>query len=265
MGVLRFRRARLGGGAPCSLATDTLDPSGGRARSATGRTGHSRPWLRRGFTLFYLFALGYRGIHGVDPSSPCEIWNRLLAGECGITEQRFWVYNGLSLPLGDNSVDVIFSQQVLEHVEPHLLEAYYAEEGRVLKEGGFAYHQVPHRLTPYDSHSRTWLIHYLPPWLQRPLYRRTGNDPDYIESILWLRWPWIHRGRMIRHIGNCEDRTIKRLAGITNLEDYEKKNRRLRRLIGALVRMPLLGALTASILRNFVMLDTVSIKPAGPA
>ena len=70
---------------------------------------------------------------------------------------------------------------------------------------------------------------------------------------------------MIRHVGNCEDRTIERLAGITNLEDYESKNRGLRRLIGTLVRLPFFAALTAPILRNFVMLDTVSIKPAGPA
>jgi SAM-dependent methyltransferase len=217
-----------------------------------------------GFTLLYLFALGYRSIHGVDPSSPCEDWNRLLASECGIAEQRFWIYDGLSVPLGDNSVDVIFSQQVLEHVQPHLPESYYAEEGRVLKEGGIAYHQVPHRLVPYDSHSRTWLIHFLPLRMRRPLYRRTSNDPNYIESILWLRWPWIHRSGMIRHVGNYEDRTIERLAGITNLEDYERKNRGLRRFIGILVRLPFFGALMAPILRNLVMLDTVSIKPTGP-
>ena len=218
-----------------------------------------------GFTLLYLLALGYRSIHGVDPGPPCENWNRLLASECGIAEQRFWMYDGLTLPLGDDSVDVIFSQQVLEHVQPHLLESYYAEEGRVLKEGGIAYHQVPHRLVPYDSHSRTWLIHYLPLQLRRPLFRLTSNDPHYIESILWLRWPWIHRSRMLRHVGSCEDRTIERLAGITKFEDYEKKNRGLRRFIGTLVRLPLFGALMAPILRNLVMLDTVSIKPTGPA
>ena len=100
--------------------------------------------------------------------------------------------------------------------------------------------------------------------LRRPLYRWTNNDPNYIESILWLRWPWIHRSGMIRHVGNCEDRTIERLAGITNLEDYEKKNRGLRGFIGILVRLPFFGALMAPILRNFVMLDTVSIKPTGP-
>ena len=145
-----------------------------------------------GMTLLYLVAIGYHGIYGVDPGSPCEDWNRLLAAECGITEPRFWRYDGLRLPLDNDSVDVIFSQQVLEHVQPHLLEAYYAEEARVLKPGGLAYHQVSHRLVPYDSHSRTWLIHYLPLVLRRPLYRLTGNDPHYIESVLWLRWPWRH-------------------------------------------------------------------------
>ncbi len=216
-----------------------------------------------GLTLLYLFAIGFRGIYGVDPNSPCEDWNRLLAAECGIVEPRFWRYDGLTVPLDNDSVDVIFSQQVLEHVQPQLLKPYYGEEARVLKPRGLAYHQVPHRLVPYDSHSRTWLIHYLPRLLRRPFYRLSGNDPRYIESILWLRWPWCHRKEITLAIGNCEDRTVERLVGVTNLDDYEKENRGLRRFIGMLVRLPLLGRMAGWLLRNFVMLDTVSVKSAS--
>lgn len=114
---------------------------------------------------------------------------------------------------------------------------------------------------PYDSHTRTCFVHWLPKALRRPLYRLTGKDPDYVESMLHLRSPRRHRAQTAAHIGACEDRTVQRLAGLTDFEDYEGSVA-LRRLIGGLVRLPLLGRLAGWMLRNFVMLDTVSVKPA---
>lgn len=50
-------------------------------------------------------------------------------------------YDGRHLPLEDGSVDVIFSSNVLEHVEN--FEEIAAEFRRVLKPGGFAVHVLP--------------------------------------------------------------------------------------------------------------------------
>ena len=214
-----------------------------------------------GLSALWLFARGFESVYGVDVGGGVERLNRLLADVCGIDESRFWVYDGSHLPLPDESLDLVFSQQVLEHVDDSVFDSYYREEGRVLRPGGTAYHQVPHRLVPYDTHTRTWFVHWFPPALRRPLYRLTGNDPDYVESILHLRSPHRHRAQSLVHIGTCEDRTVQRLIGLTNLEDY-KGSVGLRRLIGGIVRLPLLGRLAGGLLRNFVMLDTVSVKPA---
>ena len=93
----------------------------------------------------------------------------------------------------------MYSQQVLDHVADDVLEAFYAEEARVLRPGGIAYHQVPHRLVSYDSHTKTWFVHYLPGPLRRPLFRALGRDPDVVQELVRLRWPWEHKSRARRY------------------------------------------------------------------
>jgi SAM-dependent methyltransferase len=50
-------------------------------------------------------------------------------------------YDGKHIPLPDQSVDVIFSSNVLEHVED--LHAVFAEFARILKPGGIEIHLMP--------------------------------------------------------------------------------------------------------------------------
>lgn len=212
-----------------------------------------------GNTLLYLLALGYRGIYGVDIGGKDPQWNMLLQEEFGICEPRFFLYDGETLPLKDASVDFIFSQQVLEHVHPSVFERYYSEEGRVLKVGGAAFHQVPHRLVPYDSHTRTWLIHYFPPGTRERLYSLLGRDPRYVEGMLYLRMPSCHRTQLIKYIGTAKDVTLDRLVSLKELEYYDGP-KMLRRMMGAVVRLPLIGRAIGQTLKWFVMLETVSVK-----
>ena len=212
-----------------------------------------------GLTLLYLLARGYRGIYGVDVGKNSLAWNRLLQEVHGIAEERFRTYDGRDLPLPDRSVDVIFSQQVLEHVGADRIESYYAEEGRVLKPGGLVLHQVPHRLVPYDSHSRTWFIHYLPWSLQRPLYKLLGRDVERIESYIHLRWPSYHCRQVEKHIGGYTDITLDRLVEL-EVGDYYDGPLAVRRMITAIVSAPLVGRLAGAILRHFVMLETLAVR-----
>jgi SAM-dependent methyltransferase len=50
-------------------------------------------------------------------------------------------YDGHHIPLKDNSIDIVFSSNVLEHVANH--GEIFAEFRRVLKPGGFALHVLP--------------------------------------------------------------------------------------------------------------------------
>ena len=216
-----------------------------------------------GRTLLYLLALGYRQIHGVDLGGPIERLNA-VAMAAGLTPPRFFAHDGTRLPLPDASVDLIFSQQVLEHVADRVVEAYYAEEGRVLTAGGVAVHQVPHRLVPYDSHTRTWFLHYFPPGPRRVAYRWLDRDPDYVESMLHLRWPSYHRAQMRRHVGGTRDLTLRRLREVRDFDTaggpvYDGP-RRLRRLLEQAIDLPVAGRWLGAVLRNFVMIDSVSVK-----
>lgn len=211
-------------------------------------------------TLLYLAARGYTNIYGVDVGGPCENLNRLTGDVFGSTTEKFFVYDGQQLPLEDDSIDVVISQEVLEHVGDAQLESYYSEEVRVLRPGGLAVHSVPHRLVPYDSHSRTWFMHWV---LPRTLWVRAvqliGRSTGTVEHALFLRWPGAHKKMLRKYFVQFSDVTKNRLLDLTDFEYYDG-NLSLRVLIARLVALPFIGVLFVNILSNFVMLDTVSRK-----
>jgi len=213
-----------------------------------------------GLTILYLLANGYEGIHGIDIGGQPEVWNTFLVRHARLSGPRFHVYDGSVLPFEDATFDLIFSEQVLEHVRPNAIAKYYSEEYRVLHPGGLVFHRVPHRLSPYEGHTRTWLLHYLPRNIWLHLLRALGKSSATAEEALYLRWPWVHRRLARTHLGSCEDRTLKRIQGMSDLTGFEGP-KGLRRALGFLVRVPLLNQLVWAVLRNFVMLDTVSRKP----
>jgi SAM-dependent methyltransferase len=131
------------------------------------------------------------------------------------------VYDGLKLPFPDAMFDVIFSQQVVEHLAPAAFHTYFAEQGRVLKPNGNAYYQVPHRLSPYDSHSRTWLIHYLPRRAQLMLYGFLGRPSHTFETYLFLRMPGTVRRAIEAHVGACTDITAQRIFDASMQDNYD--------------------------------------------
>ena len=207
-------------------------------------------------TLFYLAVLGYTNFWGVDVGGDFATRNEIARRLFGHPENRLSVYDGTNLPLPNACVDVVFSQQVIEHLSDTELEPYYREEARVLKSGGLTVHYVPHRLVPYDSHTKTWLIHYLPGPLYRGAAKLFGSPvPDY----LFLRWPWTHKALLRRHIGRVEDVTTARFATLHDADNYDG-SLRLRNLIARAMQAPLFGPIFEAILGYFVMLETVCVK-----
>ena len=187
-----------------------------------------------------------------------ERLNTILTRVLDIDERRFFVCDGHKLPFADESMDVVSSQQVLEHVHPDALHAFYSEEKRVLKPGGVAMHSIPHRLGPFDSHTRTWFLHWvLSPSLWRNIFKAVGRDPGV---FIHLRWPWVYRRLARRYFGHVEDRTLQRLkTELTDFSHYDA-SAKLRRLIGLLVQLPWAGSVLARMIAPFMMLDTLSIK-----
>lgn len=214
-----------------------------------------------GHSLIWLAAMGYTDFAGVDVGGNFDQRNRVFHKLFGGDEARLRRYDGQHIELPDNRFDFIYSEQVIEHVADHVFDSYYAEEARLLRAGGLAVHHVPHRLVPYDSHTRTWFIHYLPEGLYKRLGDMLGTP---VPSHLHLRWPWIHRRKMKEVFGNCEDTTLERFALIDDLPYYDGP-KRMRQMLGSVITAPGVGRIAGSMLRHFIMLETVSRKTAGPA
>jgi len=61
------------------------------------------------------------------------------------------IYDGYDLPVPDNSVDMAFSYQFIEHVHPDDVDLHFETMLRVLKPGGRYVFATPHRYTgPHD-------------------------------------------------------------------------------------------------------------------
>ena len=212
-----------------------------------------------GTTLLYLLVLGYKNVYGVDVRNKPIRWNRIFKEIFNIDEEHFICYNGQNLPFENNTFDIIFSEQVLEHIDDNSIINYYSEEGRILKSNGIAYHEVPHRLVPYDSHTKTWFIHYLPYSSYLWVHKKIGSNIDFITNNLFLRWPKFHREKLSQYIGEYTDATKERLLQLQKIEYYDgPKNLRL--IIAKLVKIPLIGNIFILLIKNFVMLRTVTIK-----
>jgi SAM-dependent methyltransferase len=90
-----------------------------------------------GWQAEFLSSLGY-AVRALDlPSNPYA----------DVRSFPVEVWEGGSLPVEDHAVDVLFTSNVLEHVENH--ERFFSEVERVLRPGGICIHVVP---------SATWRV-----------------------------------------------------------------------------------------------------------
>ena len=201
-------------------------------------------------TLMFLAALGYTGLYGVDVGGPLEQRDHALRTLIEADEPRVRLYDGMTLPYSDGTFDLIFSQQVLEHVKDRFIFSYISEEARTLDKNGIVYHQIPHRWTPWESHTKTWLVHYLPRFLQNPIYRALGHDPDYLRDMLHLRSPLFFFREFRRAFSNHRNETLDRIAARPNPSYYEG-NIRLRNLISRAAKLPIIR----NIIIHLVMID----------
>jgi SAM-dependent methyltransferase len=100
--------------------------------------------------------------------------------------------SGERLPFATVSFDVVFSHEVLEHVDDD--RACVAEMVRVTRPGGRIVVFVPNRLYPFETHGVFWRGRY-----------RFGNAP----LVNWLPTPL--RDRLAPHVRAYTSRSLRRL------------------------------------------------------
>lgn len=228
-----------------------------------------------GLKAIYLAAIGYKNVYGVNVNFDVFFINKILKTKFRVSEIRFFKTKGKGVPFKKNFFDFIISAQVLEHLTDEEVFLYYSEEGRILKENGLAYHEVPHKYIPYESHSRLWLIHLFPyfckPFLyglflsiqkKKNLFLKGRYYAEYFsKNFLILRSPHFHKKMLTKNIGSFRDLTYNRLLREEDFSSYDNDSPiLLRKFIQKLFKIPLLGKFLAIICKNFFILQTLSKK-----
>lgn len=124
-------------------------------RNIATKTSLLRPYIRKGATFLefgsgdcrFAFAMAgqFREVYAVD-----------IADQIGPDVEQpgnfhLTVYDGYDLDLPANSIDVAFSDQLIEHLHPEDTAAHFRLVHRLLKPGGVYLFRTPHRLTgPHD-------------------------------------------------------------------------------------------------------------------
>ena len=211
-----------------------------------------------GFILMYFLAVGYTEIYGIDveTNEVDPVWNDFCRDVAGLRGQRFHTYDGWKMPFDDGSFDIIFSTQVIEHVEDRFWDSYFSEESRVLKHGGSVFHEIPHRLGPYESHTNTWFLHYLPRKIHSKIYCMTGRGA---ANSHYLRMPTTIRRALRRHIGDTQEYTLHAFLENSNPEDFDGPSL-IRRVIYTTCMIPIIGPIIQTIIRPMLMMRIRATK-----
>ena len=202
-----------------------------------------------------LLLKGYARVDGVDV---VKKFDRKILDNLKFHNASFELIKENSrLPFEDSSFDIITSSLVLEHVED--IDYYYSEAARVLKPGGVCFFNFPHRLKPYDSHSRTWFIHYFPKGIRRVLwdiFARQGGA--YLNDYLFLKTVFTHKKIAGKYFSSIEDRSYKRMKFNNIIPRKGLFN--LRNIVARLCNLKYVGNIFAKIIVKSASVDLFLIK-----
>ena len=114
-----------------------------------------KPFLKPD-TVFLEFAPGDCRLasavaHEVKSVIGVDISDQRAQNEASPANLELVVYDGYELAVPDNSADVLFSYQFLEHLHPDDIDAHFQLARRLLKPGGVYVFDTPHRFSgPHD-------------------------------------------------------------------------------------------------------------------
>jgi len=217
-------------------------------------------------TRVVLHRVGPREVVGIDPD-PAEI---ALAARLGFYKQLHTV-PGDRMPVADATFDWVFSNSVLEHIDP--IDGVLQEVGRVLRPGGVFLFTVP--ADGFHQCLRGALL----PWIPRQSYLRK-LDARLAHKRYWSEADW---GAHLRPVGleietatpYLTRREVRRWETISRLTAgvlYALARQRMQpieiqrtlRLRGSPSRMP---SMAARALARLLTIDLPSdgVRPGGPS
>lgn len=101
-----------------------------------------------------------------------------------ISGNIFCIAVGENIPFKNNTFDIVFSINVLEHVQNPT--KVIRESVRVLKPGGFLFIHAPNYLYPYEGHYRLWILPMMPKILLKIYLKFRRRDVRFMETINYI-------------------------------------------------------------------------------
>ena len=189
-----------------------------------------------GLTIIFLLMKGYKNVCGIDISTTKAFnkrkiqLNKLLSAINGKGKDRIINYNGKKIP---------FKKEYFE---------------------GFIFHQIPHRLGPYEGHTKKWIIHWFPKKIHRFFLRKNKNNLHLVNNSLFLRWPWHLKKKFNQYFHDISNITRYRLVYDVESKELTKTENFIRKKLIRLFRLPLLGSFFSNIAVYFFQLEIVAYK-----
>ena len=122
---------------------------------------------------------------GVEPSkdefSPFNEISKSLLNEYGLSEKTIFNCSGETLPFHEDTFDLIYSTNVLEHVQNP--EKVFSESLRVLKSGGFLQFVIPNYFSFWEGHYGVIWPCLTNKILAKAYARLIGKNPAYIDTL----------------------------------------------------------------------------------
>ncbi|WP_461208476.1 class I SAM-dependent methyltransferase [Desulfocurvus sp. DL9XJH121] len=213
-----------------------------------------------GMFVLYLLLDGYQNVKGVDTSDRSE-YDDFIKTILGIEggEPILQAYDCERLPFDDQEFDAVVSIMVMEHV--HDIDSYYRECARVLKPRGVVLLDFMHRLEPFDTHSRCWIVHYFPIFIRKILYDKFSDKGySYYNEILNLKTVASHRKYSAPFFSNFKSCTKRRLKEFDYGRERYKGYAGARSLVARLINLPLVGGGFLELLSHLAGADIVLRK-----
>ena len=219
-----------------------------------------------GHSLFFLASKGYTNIWGIDINQSKSFiirkkaCNRIFKVILNTKSNRIANYNGKKINFKNNTFDYIFSQQVIEHVHNTFLDRYISEESRILKNNGLVLHQIPHRLGPFEGHTKKWFIHWLPRKLHYYFLKDNNQNLNLVKTALFLRWPWELKSYFYKYFKKVDNIVHMRLKQDIYSGEYSVKEKIIRKILVFLFKLPIIGVILIKIFSPFFQLEILIRK-----
>jgi ubiquinone/menaquinone biosynthesis C-methylase UbiE len=122
--------------------------------------------------------------YGVDIDEDAIEIAKIIAKQEGINQDNFYIGVAENLPFDDETFDIVWSIQVLEHVQDPFKAL--TESIRVLKPKGIFFVHCPNYFYHWESHYRLCILPMMPKKLAKLYLKMRGRDTKFIDSINYI-------------------------------------------------------------------------------